>query len=379
MFKYLKGDKIIWGIVIALTLISMLVVYSSTESLAYKYRNGNTEFYVLKHFGIIVFGLVLMFISHRITYTRYSRLGQVLLWISIPLLFLTMFYGSELNYARRWIELPVLNLSFQPADLAKLAMIMYTARVLTVNQSKIKQGSSAFLKIFIPLIIVCGLIAPADLSSAALLFFTCLLLMFIGRVKTQHLIMSVFVVAFLGFAFISVAAMTGYSGRLQTWKNRIINYVDNDEEVWQSQQSEIAIASGGVFGNGPGHSEQSRYLPHPYSDFIYAIIIEEYGLVGGAFVIFLYLLLLLRTIRIFYKSPNAFGAILAVGLSISLIVQAFMNMAVTVQLLPVTGLVLPLISMGGTSLIFTSLSVGIILSVSRYIEELEYKPKLAKR
>jgi len=379
MFKYLKGDKIIWGIVIALTLISMLVVYSSTESLAYKYRNGNTEFYVLKHFGIIVFGLVLMFISHRIRYTRYSRMGQILLWVSIPLLFITMFYGSELNYARRWIELPVLNLSFQPADLAKLAMIVYTARVLTVNQSKIKQGNGAFLKIFIPLVLVCGLIAPADLSSAALLFFTCLLLMFIGRVKTQHLIISVFVVAFLGFAFISVAAMTGYSGRLQTWKNRIVNYVDNEEEVWQSQQSEIAIASGGVFGNGPGHSEQSRYLPHPYSDFIYAIIIEEYGLVGGAFVIFLYLLLLLRTIRIFYKSPNAFGAILAVGLSISLIVQAFMNMAVTVQLLPVTGLVLPLISMGGTSLIFTSLSVGIILSVSRYIEELEYKPKLARR
>ncbi len=379
MFKYLKGDKIIWGIVIALTLISMLVVYSSTESLAYKYRNGNTEFYVLKHFGIIVFGLVLMFLSHRITYTRYSRIGQILLWISIPLLFVTMFYGAELNYARRWIELPVLNLSFQPADLAKLAMIMYTARILTVHQNKIKQGNRAFLKIFIPLIIVCGLIAPADLSSAALLFFTCLLLMFIGRIQTQHLIMSVFVVAFLSFAFISVAAMTGYSGRLQTWKNRIINYVDNEEEVWQSQQSEIAIASGGVFGKGPGHSEQSRYLPHPYSDFIYAIIIEEYGLVGGAFVIFLYLLLLLRTIRIFYKSPNAFGAILAVGLSISLAVQAFMNMAVTVQLLPVTGLVLPLISMGGTSLIFTSLAVGIILSVSRYIEELEYKPKLARK
>jgi len=379
MFKYLKGDKIIWGIVIALTLISMLVVYSSTESLAYKYRNGNTEFYVLKHFGIIIFGLVLMFFSHKITYTRYSRIGQILMWLSIPLLLVTLFYGSELNYARRWIELPMLNLSFQPADLAKLAMIMYTARVLTVNQSRIKEGNLTFLKIFIPLIIICGLIAPADLSSAALLFFTCLLLMFIGRIRTSHLMTSVFVVAFLGFAFISIAAATGYSGRLQTWKNRIINYVDNEEEVWQVQQSEIAIASGGIFGNGPGHSEQSRYLPHPYSDFIYAIIIEEYGLLGGAFVVFLYLLLLLRTIRIFYKSPNAFGAILAVGLSISLIVQAFMNMAVTVQLLPVTGLVLPLISMGGTSLIFTSLSVGIILSVSRYIEELEYKPKLARR
>jgi len=236
VFKHLKGDKIIWGIVIALTLISVLVVYSSTESLAYKYRDGNTEFYVLKHFGIILFGLALMFISHRITYTRYSRIGQILLWVSLPLLCITLFYGSELNYARRWIELPLLNLSFQPADLAKLAMIMYTARVLTVNQSQIKDGSSAFYKIIIPLFLVCGLIAPADLSSAALLFFTVLLLMFIGRIRISNLMGSVFA------------------------------------EVWQAQQSKIAIATGGAFGNGPGHSEQSRYLPHPYSDFIYAII-----------------------------------------------------------------------------------------------------------
>jgi len=268
VFKYLQGDKIIWGIVIALTLISMLVVYSATESLAYKYRDGNTEFYVLKHFGIILFGLVLMFLCHKITYTRYSRIGQILLWASIPLLLITMFYGAELNYARRWIELPVINLTFQPADLAKLAMIMYTARVLTVHQNSIKQNSKAFFKIIVPLIIICILIAPADLSSATLLFFTCLVLMFIGRVKTGQLITSSFTLAFLGIVFIALAAATGYSGRIETWKNRIVNYIDNEEEVWQAQQSEIAIASGGLLGKGPGHSEQSRYLPHPYSDLL---------------------------------------------------------------------------------------------------------------
>lgn len=369
MFKYLKGDKFIWWIVIALTAISLLVVYSSTEFLAYKTRNGNTEFYLFKHFLIIVFGFVLMFLCHQIRYSLYKKIGVLLLILSIPLLLLTLLYGTELNQARRWIEIPLFNLSFQPADLAKLAMVMFTAYILSSNQNKIANPNSAFYKITIPLIVVCGLIAPADLSSAALLFITCFMLMFIGRVRLKHLFGGVVVVMFLGISCIGVASLAGYSGRIDTWKNRIVNYVDNQEEVWQTQQSKIAIASGGTLGNGPGHSEQSRYLPHPYSDFIYSIIIEEYGLLGGIVVVFLYVFLLLRTVRIFYKMPNAFGAILAVGLCISLVVQAFMNMAVTVQLLPVTGLVLPFISMGGTSLVFTSISIGIILSVSRYIED----------
>lgn len=371
VFEYLQGDKIIWIVILLLSIISVLVVYSSTETLAYKYRDGNTEYYIIKHFLIILSGLGLMWLCHKVNYGKYAKIAEILLLVSGILLLVTLFFGSELNSAKRWIEIPILRLSFQPSDLAKLAMIMYTARILAVYQNSIKESNKAFLKIIIPLFIICALIAPADLSSATLLFCTCFLLMFIGRIRIKHLFAGGASAVIFALVLYACASLAGLEGRTETWKARAQSFFQDEGDSWQSVQSKIAIANGGLVGNGPGNSEQSNYLPHPYSDFIYAIIIEEYGLLGGLIVALLYLVLLFRSVRIFIKSPKAFGAMLAVGLSISLVVQALMNMAVAVELLPVTGLVLPMISMGGTSLIFTSISIGIILSVSRYIEEIE--------
>ena len=367
----IRGDRTIWLIVILLSLFSLLAVYSSTGTLAYKYRAGNTEYYLLKHFMLLIFGLGLMYFAHLVNYTYYSRVAQLLLYVSIPLLVITVIFGADVNEAKRWLTLPIINVTFQTSDLAKLALIMYTARILSKKLSTIKDFRSAFLPIMIPVLIVCGLIAPADLSSAAVLFTTCLLFMFIGMVSMKHILLLIGSGA-VGLGIVVLIAMVSPNkGRLGTWKSRIESFTQDDKESYQVKQSKIAIAKGSVFGKGPGNSTQRNFLPHPYSDFIYAIILEEYGLIGGGIVVILYLLFLYRTVRIVIKSPKAFGAYLAVGLSFSLVLQAMVNMAVTVNLLPVTGLTLPFLSMGGTSLIFTSLAVGIILSVSRNVEEQE--------
>jgi len=375
-----KGDVVIWSIVFLLSVFSVLAVYSSTGTMAYKYQSGNTEYYLLKHLMLMCFGLVMLYLCHKINYKYYSRVSQILLWLSVPLLIFTYIAGSNINQAHRWITLPVVNLSFQTSDLAKLALIMYTARMLSKKQEVITNFRQGTLPIIIPTIIICALIAPANLSTAAVLFSTCLLIMFIGRMNIKHLLS----IVFGGLLFVSVTIFslhklgqaTGHPiGRVETWVARIDNFVHGGEgdqkEYFQSKQAQIAVATGGVFGKGPGNSVEKNFLPNPYSDFIFAIIIEEYGFIGGLFLIFLYLLLLYRSIRIVVKSPKAFGALLAFGLTISLVLQALVNMGVAVHIFPVTGLTLPLVSMGGTSLWFTSIAFGIILSVSRDIEETE--------
>lgn len=368
-----KGDLMIWMIVIVLSLFSLLAVYSSTGTLAYRYHEGNTEYYLIKHFLLLMFGLILMYLAHLVDFKYYSRISQLLLFISIPLLILTLVLGLNINEARRWLTLPGVNLTFQPSDIAKLALIMFVARELSRKQNVIKSFKKTFLPLISAIIGICILIAPADLSTAAVLFASCLLLMFIGRVSFKHMaVMGLFGLLAFGM-FLGISMLTDSESRLETWKNRVESFVSDDKGSYQNQQAKIAIASGGVFGKGPGNSTQRNFLPNPFSDFIYAIIIEEYGLIGGGFILSLYLLLLYRTIRIVTKSPKAFGALLAVGLSLSLVIQAMVNMAVTVHLLPVTGLTLPFVSMGGTSLLFTSLAIGIILSVSRHIEDLENK------
>ncbi|MFK7903576.1 MAG: FtsW/RodA/SpoVE family cell cycle protein, partial [Chitinophagales bacterium] len=250
--------------------------------------------------------------------------------------------------------------------------------VLSRKQHIIEDFDQGFLPVILPVLLICVLIMPADLSSALLLFFTCMIVMFIGRVQLKHMGLAVWMGITVFLLVIFISSLTSYEGRLGTWKNRIANFMDDEKgDSYQMVQSKIAIANGGLLRLAPGKSVQRNFLPHPYSDFIYAIIIEEYGLLGGLMVMILYLWLLQRAIRIFVKSPGAFGALLAVGLAISLVIQALMNMAVTVNLLPVTGLTLPLVSMGGTSLLFTSVSIGIILSVSRYIEQQEIDESLA--
>ena len=368
----LQGDKVIWFVVAFLSLFSILAVYSSTGTLAYRFQAGNTEYYLIKHFIILVFGLLLMYVAHKIKYTYYSRLSQLALFLAVPLLVFTLFMGTSINEANRWLTLPVINITFQSSDFAKLALIMYIARILTKKQDQIKDFKSAFLPVILPVIIVCGLILPANLSTAVILFATSMVLMFIGRISLKYILaMSAIGVFFLGI-FLVILFNSSETGRLYTWKARIERFTDKENsDTYQSDQAKIAIATGGVTGKLPGNSSQRNFLPQAFSDFIYAIIIEEYGLIGGFVVLMLYLILLFRGVRIAHRSPGTFGAFLAAGLTFSLVFQAIINMAVTVDLLPVTGQPLPLISMGGTSLWFTSLAIGIILSVSRKVEEAE--------
>jgi cell division protein FtsW len=369
LLSKLRGDKFMWLIVFGLSLFSILAVYSSTGTLAYKYRAGNTEYYLLRHGGLLLFGLVLMYFSSLPNYKFYSRLSQLLMVISIPLLLYTLIWGSRLNEAARWITLPGIDVTFQTSDLAKLALIMYTARQLARKQYLLQRFREGFLPAVLPIVVTCALIAPADLSSAALLFVTCLTLLFIGRMGMKFLLALVgsgVAVAAILALFLWVIPSDNLPGRMGTWKARVEAFSsDGGVEYDQTEQAKIAIAEGGLLGRGPGASHQRNYLPHPYSDFIYAIIIEEYGLVGGGLIVLLYLAFFYRCLRIVSRSPSPFGALLAVGLGLSLTLQAMVNMAVTVDLLPVTGLTLPLVSMGGTSLWFTSIAIGIILSVSR--------------
>jgi cell division protein FtsW len=353
----LQGDKVIWAVVFALSLVSILVVYSSIGSLAYK-RSASTEWLLLKHTITVVIGLTALWFAHKIDYRYYSKLSKVALWISIPLLIYTFKNGVSLNDAARWIALPG-GLSFQPSDFASLALIVNLASMLSKSQQNIDDIKESLIPILIWCGVICGLIALSNLSTAVLLLATCFLIMFIGRVPVKYLAM----LALVGVLAGTVALKFGSRG--ETAKNRILNFVQGKELPFQAQQGRIAIASGGLFGKGPGNSAQRNVLPHPYSDFIYAIVIEEYGIVGGFIVLGLYLILLHRGMKAAYNSERAFAGLLSAGLSFDLVCQAMVNMGVVVGLGPITGQPLPLISMGGTSMVFTGLSIGIILSVSR--------------
>ena len=384
-----RGDRVIWAIVIILTLASLLLVYSSTGSLAYRMSKSN-ESYLFKQFAFIIFGLFIIYWAHRINYTIYSRVAIILFLASVPLLIYTLAAGVELNAGSRWIKLPVINMTMQTSDLAKLALFMYLGRQLSRKQKVIKDFKKGFLPILSPVILICSLIAPANLSTAILIAGTSFILMFIGRVNTKHIL------ATLGIAFIPIVLLVAIAictydkethetkklpgiltmGRIPTWISRVQTFYYGSNELesdktYQVNQAKIAIAKGGILGVGPGNSEQRNFLPHSYSDFIYAIIIEEYGLFGAAFIVFIYLLFLYRCIRIYKRCPYAFGAFLALGLSFMLAIQAMANMAVNVGLFPNTGVTLPLVSMGGSSFLFTCLSIGIILSVSRNVEQQE--------
>ena len=373
----IKGDKVIWAVVLLLTLFSILAVYSSTGTLAYRFKQGNTEYYILKHFGILLFGIFLMYMSHRVKYTYYANLSYIAIFIAVPLLLYTLVFGTSTNEASRWYTLPGFNITFQPSDFAKLALIMFLARQLAKHQEDTQDFMKAFVPVIVPIIIITGLIMPANLSTALLLFLTSIVLMFIGRVHIRYIMLTI------AAGVLSLAMFIGFillfphtSNRVATWQNRIENFTSKDTNPdkidgkdYQVKQALIAVANGGVFGKLPGNSTQKNFLPHPYSDFIYAIIIEEYGLIGGIIVVLLYLILLYRGMRIAAKAPRNYGAFLAFGITCSLVFQAMINMAVAVKLAPVTGQTLPLISMGGSSIWFTSIGIGIILSVSRDIEE----------
>jgi len=375
--KIFKGDAVIWGVIAMLSIFSILAVYSSTGTLAFKYQGGNTLYYLLRHGFLLLIGFAIIFITHKIPVIIYLKISQILLFISIPLLVWTLIRGTNLNEASRWLTIPGIGLSFQTSDLAKFSLIIFIARFLAKNQGHIKDFKTGFRSIIIWIIIVCGLILPANFSTAAMLFFTSLILLFLGRVKIQYLlyVIGIGIAGVAIFVIIAINLPEQKQGRVGTWKKRIENYFSGkSEENFQVEQSKIAIASGGFIGKGPGNSIQRNFLPHPYSDFIFAIIVEEYGVAGAFILIALYLVLLFRAGTIVRKSTSAFAAFLSMGLVISLIFQAFINMAVAVNLFPVTGQTLPLVSMGGTSIIFTCAAFGIILSISQnVIKKPEYE------
>ncbi len=392
IFKRTHGDKYIWGIVLLLSLISILVVYSATGSLAYKLNKGNNEIYLFKQLSFTVLGLLTMYFLHRINYTLFSRIATIMFAISLPLLVYTLLFGAKINEGSRWIKLPIIHLTIQSSDVAKLGLFMYISKIMSKKQDVIKDFKNGFLPVVIPVFIICGLIMPANLSNALLTGATSLLLMFIGRVSLKHILLTI-CVALIPILIIVGIAWSTYDGqqttdkskattsqklksigRIGTWVKRVQDHLfaPSTETPYQVQQAKIAIAKGGILmGKGPGNSEQRNFLPQAYNDFIYSIIIEEYGLLGAAIIIIIYLVFLFRCIRIFRKCPYAFGAFLALALSFTLVIQAVANMAVNVNIVPVTGVTLPLVSMGGSSFLFTCAAIGIILSVARNVEQLE--------
>ncbi|MCU0439257.1 MAG: FtsW/RodA/SpoVE family cell cycle protein [Raineya sp.] len=359
-----KGDPIIWYIVLALSIISILLVYSATQSLAYQRNHGDTVYYLKKHSFFLIFALVVMWLAHRIDYRYYAKLSKYALQLSIPLLIITMFFGDQIGNATRSLTIPIIGASFRPSDLAKLALISHLATMLSKRQQNIENIQESLIPMMGWVGIICGLIAINNFSTSFVVFATAMLVMFIGRVPTRYFV----ILAVGGMIIIAVALRIG--SRWETFKSRISSYIEiiqepDKAEHTQIEQSFIAVGTGGFWGKGPGRSSQQEFLSQAYSDFMFAILVEEYGFLGGAIVIFLYLALLYRSMIIMSRTNRAFGGLLAAGLAFSLVMQALVHICVTLGLVPVTGLPLPLLSMGGTSLLFTGIAIGIILSVSR--------------
>ncbi len=364
----LRGDRVIWAIVAILVMFSILTIYSSSSSLAFQKQGGNTEYYLLKQVFILGIGLLIVYVFHLLHYKRFNVWAPYVLAITVPLLVLTLAVGTEVNDAQRWLEVPGLGLTFQTSDLAKISLVTYVARSITAKQDYISDFQSAFLPIIMPVILVCLLIAPSNLSTALVIFATAIVMMFIGRVAPKYIFLMMFcgLVAFSGLIVVGQAFPEKV--RVNTWTSRLRSFVTNTEEADQTKIAKMAIANGGLLGTGPGNSVQKNFLPNAFSDYLYAVIIEEYGLFGGFVILALYVMLFLRVVRLVTKSPKTFPAMLAIGLTLMLTVQALANMAVSVHLVPVTGLPLPMLSMGGTSLLFSCVSLGMILSVSKFIE-----------
>lgn len=367
--QHLRGDRTIWMITFVLGVFSLLAVYSASGSNFFRNHVGNTEFALVRQLIFISLGLGLTYVCYSLDYMKYAKLAPILLAVAIPLLFYTLFFTESVNGSRRWAQIPWLPFSLQTSDVARFALIIFIARALSIRQDFIKDFKHAFLPIIIPITLVCMLIFPANLSTSLLLFITCLLMMFIGRVSMRYISIMILIGLFGFLGIWTIGGQFPELVRVDTWSSRFVEFMSGEGD--QIIQSKIAIARGEWLGVGPGGSFQRNYLAYCYADFIYAIICEEYGIIGGVVILGLYLLLLFRCISIVTRCPKAFGAILAMGLCLNIVIQAFANIAVSVDLVPVTGLTLPLVSMGGTSILFTCMSLGIILSVSRYVEEAE--------
>lgn len=378
--KYLLGDKVIWMVLIILSLFSIVIAYSASSNMAYRLTDGDATPHLFKHAIILVLGIGATYYMHKINFKYFSKISVIGIWLSAILLLLTLLLGESINGSKRWLW------RFQPSDLAKIMLVIYVARSLSIKRDIIKDFRNGLLPILIPIGVICGLILPADFSTAAMLFAVCFILLFIGGVAIKHLLAIIgSAVGVFGLLILLNAASPGLLPRVDTWSSRVFAFTSgandpttDNKENYQSNQAKIAIANGGVFGTLPGKGTVKNGLYSAQSDFVFAVTLEEFGLIGGGLtLILLYFILMTRSVRIMSKLESHFGTYLAFGLSFSIVFQALINMGVGVNLLPVTGQPLPLISMGGTSIIFTCISIGIILSVSRevYKDELETNKK----
>lgn len=359
-------------VIVLLSVASLLAVYSSSQALAYRYRGDSTMYYLIKQLIILIFGLFVVYGIHHIPYRIFSRLSRLFLYVAVPLLLLTLLTGRDVNSAKRWLELPGTGFTIQPSDFAKIALIMFISKILSQKQDKLGEIKEAFLPISIAIFIVFLLIVPTNFSTAAILVVVCMILMFVGRMPMKFLLSSAGIAILIFVIFLQVMKIMDVQGRQGTWGARMDSYLNSEDKNvnnYQVNRAKVAIVNGGIIGNGPGNSVQKQKLPQANSDFIFAIIIEEYGLLGGLFLLSLYIYLFFRTVIIVRKSSRTFAAFVSVGLSLMIIFQALVNMAVAVNLVPVTGQPLPMISSGGSSVLFTSLALGIILSVSWGVEE----------
>ncbi len=373
-----KGDKVIWMVVLLLSIISVLAVYSSISSLAVK-AGGNSFKFLIKHVMMLGLGFGVIYAIHNVKSKYFSRLSQLFIWVAGIMLLLTLLFGLEINEAKRWLLIPVFNLTFQTSDFAKIVLILYTARMLNVKRAILHDFKNGVLPILYPIIVICALILPADFSTSAMLGFICFVLMYIGGVPAKHLL-KILGIAFLGLFVIYLLGTfaPGTFPRFETWGARIESFLGLGEAAvdlnqnYQIDRAQYAIYDGGLLPQGPGTGSARNFLPHPYSDMIFAFIIQEYGSIFGAIgLIFLYIILLYRCVKLATKSPNHFASLAVMGLGFMMVLQAFINMGVSVNILPTTGQPLPMVSMGGTSILFTALSLGIILSVSRLIHNPE--------
>lgn len=370
--QQLRGDRTIWMVAIFLGLISLLAVYSSIASVA-AINGVSPGYYFFKHLLMLATGGVIMYFASQLRHTVYSRLSLLAFWPVVVLLGVTLVFGKEINGGVRWIQIPGIGVSFQTSDLAKVVLFVYLARMLSKHAEDLVTFRGVLLRLMVPTAAVCALILPANFSTAALTFFVSLVLMFIGRVQMK------WIGAMLGLALGGVVLLIGANEaldlgvlpRVETWQKRIESFNDpNSEGNYQIEHAAIAIANGGMLPfHGPGGGDGRNHVPHTESDMIYPAIIEQYGSIfGGVGLMLLYLILMRRSIKVAAKCEKPFGALVAVGISFNLVLQAMVNMGVAVGLLPTTGQPLPLISMGGTSTWFTCLAIGIVLSVSRSIE-----------
>jgi len=369
--KTFKGDRVIWGLVVLFMFYSLLAVYSSSAGVAFIKYGGNTTYFLRTQLLMLLVSVIIIVVVHYLPYRIYFSLAGLFLIISAILLILTFAFGSRINEATRWLVIPGTGFSLQTSDVAKVALVIYLARSLTMYQDELKNFMHVTKYFMLPVALICGLIMPENLSTAIMIFGISLIIMFVGRIPFR------FLLAYVGMAvagiilFVMILTAFTKSNRVEVWKNRIENFVSGKEDPdgdYQSNQAKIAISTGGLFGKAPGKSTQRNMLPQSNSDFIFAIIIEEYGLMFGAIPLILaYMILMFRGITIARKCETAFPAYLVLGLIIMIVIQAMLNMFVAVGLFPVTGQTLPMVSWGRTSVLIMSFSIGAILSVSRVI------------